>query len=273
MGDPQSLNRHTYTLNNPVKYRDPTGHYYCGDHYDPACLETDAEVKAYTRMEARRIQVKYNEIDDLEAMAQISDMYAAFYPDWDTFLSQMTWTFNGSETYGPSALVMAVVNNVLAAGKGNACDGVGRDPHDCRANDGLPHFRDIGFHPEFQDGHNQPYHAWGFIAQAVDFNWDPYNRESVHLGFAVGHFGNVVHELVQSALSSDPKKLGWGTSWQDYYLSHAGMEIGLAISLGGISAPSELGDILRYKLGPDGPGSNGAVSRTEQQWGPLTGSP
>ena len=26
-GDPQSLNRYAYTLNNPLKYRDPSGHW------------------------------------------------------------------------------------------------------------------------------------------------------------------------------------------------------------------------------------------------------
>ncbi len=30
-GNPQSLNRYSYGLNNPVKYRDPTGHYVCDE--------------------------------------------------------------------------------------------------------------------------------------------------------------------------------------------------------------------------------------------------
>lgn len=30
-GNPQSLNRYSYTLNNPIRYTDPTGHYECED--------------------------------------------------------------------------------------------------------------------------------------------------------------------------------------------------------------------------------------------------
>lgn len=34
--NPQALNRYAYTLNNPVRYTDPTGHVSCGDE-DPEC--------------------------------------------------------------------------------------------------------------------------------------------------------------------------------------------------------------------------------------------
>ncbi len=38
-GNPMAWDRYAYTLNNPVKYTDPSGHgAYCGDDYDPACL-------------------------------------------------------------------------------------------------------------------------------------------------------------------------------------------------------------------------------------------
>ncbi|MCP4529082.1 MAG: hypothetical protein GY833_24700, partial [Aestuariibacter sp.] len=48
--NPQSLNRFSYVVGNPLKYRDPTGHYYCGDIYDPACLETDDEKMAFSKI-------------------------------------------------------------------------------------------------------------------------------------------------------------------------------------------------------------------------------
>jgi hypothetical protein len=188
-------------------------------------------------------------INDLEAMAQISDMYADFYSDWPAFLGKMSWTFLGTKVYGPGTLISAVAGNAISNirnGPGCACNGIGRDPHDCSANQSRPHFQDRGFHPDFQDSHNQPYHAWGFVAQSVDFgyspvSWNPAYKSSTHSGVMIGHLGNITHELAQSALSRDPEGLGWGTSWQDYYLSHAGMNIGLAVSIGEISTPSEKG--------------------------------
>jgi len=46
-GDPQSLNRYAYTLNNPVRYTDPSGHWYGPDDYDEAGIETDDEAIAW----------------------------------------------------------------------------------------------------------------------------------------------------------------------------------------------------------------------------------
>jgi len=47
--NPQTLNRYSYTGNNPMRYVDPSGHIYGPDPYDPAALETDAERKAYAK--------------------------------------------------------------------------------------------------------------------------------------------------------------------------------------------------------------------------------
>ena len=33
-----------------------------------------------------------------------------------------------------------------------------REPHDCPNN--TAYFHDTGFHLDFRDGHNQPYHVW-----------------------------------------------------------------------------------------------------------------
>ncbi len=51
-GDPVSFDRYAYVRNNPIKYNDPTGHWYCGDQYDPACAENAQEMAQYQIMVA-----------------------------------------------------------------------------------------------------------------------------------------------------------------------------------------------------------------------------
>ena len=46
-GNPQSLNRYSYVLGNPLKYTDPSGHWSCSDAYDPGCAENAEELAAY----------------------------------------------------------------------------------------------------------------------------------------------------------------------------------------------------------------------------------
>ncbi|MCP4599293.1 MAG: RHS repeat-associated core domain-containing protein [Proteobacteria bacterium] len=111
--NPQSFNRYSYVVGNPLRYRDPTGHYYCGDIYDPACLETQEETNAYAKNEAQMIMQQLGGVDDVEAMAQISDLYAELYPDWGTFMRKMSWVFLGVEAYGPTVLISAVLDNMV----------------------------------------------------------------------------------------------------------------------------------------------------------------
>ena len=46
-GNPLALDRYAYVQNNSLRYTDPTGHWRCGDHYDPGCIETNGERAAY----------------------------------------------------------------------------------------------------------------------------------------------------------------------------------------------------------------------------------
>ena len=89
------------------------------------------------------------------------------------------------------------------------------------------------------------------------------------VGRLVGIIGNQGHEWVQSKLNIDN---GWGTSWQDYVLSENAMAVGLLVSAEAIK-PADLGDVMRYAFGPEGPGSIGALQQLEEKWKPLRGSP
>jgi hypothetical protein len=195
-------------------------------------------------------------VNDLEAMARIADAYARLYPSWELFLSQMSNTFLGVPVFGPATLVEAAIATRL-----NGCIGKGREPHDCPANEGQPYFQDTGFHLDYQDGHNQPYHVWGFIAQTA-YPFDEYTHLS---GVCFAHAGNIFHDIIQSRRFLAHED-GYGASWQDYFLSLAGIEIGSAISYGVIESPQELGRVLLKRLGPDGPGSSGSVHWWEEHW-------
>ncbi len=72
-GNPQALNRYAYVVGNPVRYNDPSGHWYGPDRYDPAGIETLEEDIAFWSMayrasgnDARSVQV------DLETLRKVS---------------------------------------------------------------------------------------------------------------------------------------------------------------------------------------------------------
>ncbi len=252
-GDPQALNRYSYALNNPLKYTDPSGH--------AVFVDTEAEVvvdRASGRLRPRNglaraqrsVLRDLGRVNDLEGQATISDLTASVYPEWGEFLPEMGEAFVGTRTTGPTALAAAA----LAGG----CAGLGREPHDCPSNE--YYFADTGFHPDFQDTRNQPYHVWGYIAQTAT----PGRPLTYVPGVALGIAGNLFHEIGQSVLGSTLGwfEHGWGTSWQDYTL----------ITNQAIT-PAELGDVMRSRLGPQGPGSRGRTQLLEQTLGPLAHSP
>jgi hypothetical protein len=51
-GYPGDLDRYSYARNSPLRYRDPTGHWSCGDQYDPGCAESPQELAQYQIMVA-----------------------------------------------------------------------------------------------------------------------------------------------------------------------------------------------------------------------------
>jgi RHS repeat-associated protein len=263
---PQSLNRFSYTNNNPINFIDLSGHKACESHDGTEC---DWRTP-YLWDQAERILGLLGGKNDLEAMARIIEAGARVYNNFSTLLPALSSVFLGVETSGPGTLVAAVK---LAGQYG--CAGVGREPRDCSTN--TEYFSDTGFHSDFRDFHNQLYHLWGYIANTAA----PGNHIAGFAGTLVGVQANGFHEQDQSIIASTARKLGfddwaddkgWGTSWQDYVLSEAGMRIGALITDQTI-APRELANIIRHTIGPQGPGSNGRLQRLQNYYGPLYGSP
>jgi len=108
-------------------------------------------------------------------------------------------------------------------------------------------FSDEGFLSDFQDGHNQLFHFWAYLATAASAEWE--NPLGTVLELTVSETANFYHEII----TQDS-----GSSWQDYGLAVSGMQTGLYIQLG-LTPPDQLGNYLRNTLGPNGQGSYGFV--------------
>jgi hypothetical protein len=261
----QSLNRYSYVLNQPMNYTDPSGHAVC------PYSECDIVVHPKTgHMQLRGNLYKAAEglvrelggKNDLEAMTSIIEAGAGAYRNFDRLLPQLSNIFLGVSEFGPGTLLDAA----LMSDK-NGCAGVGREPRDCAS--AKYYFTDTGFHPDFRDFHNQPYHLWGYIANTAA----PGNKANGLKGLEEAIFANIFHEYAQSRLASAGimKDRGRGTSWYDFVLSEAGMEIGILITDQAIT-PAELAGVIRERIGPSGPGSAGVLQIYQDQYGPLYGT-
>jgi hypothetical protein len=182
--------------------------------------------------------------DDSRALRDIIGVGESVFHEYGDLLPALTEIFNGNN----SANMLTIL---VSAGAG-PCEGIGRGKYDCAENEYS--FGDTGFHEDFQDnGNNQLFHVWPYIANVGG----AYSFGGAGLTAAQG--ANWFHEKIQG---------GDGASWNDYFMSQAGMEIGVGIVNGDI-APSELADYVYWRLGPEGPGSYGLVDYYTQTYGPL----
>ena len=238
--DPQSWDRYSYVRNNPVNRVDPSGH---ADQVFGGGCDDGKEVcqRKYVEGKASVILKRLGGRNDLEAMAQIVEITQSVYKTYDRMMPVLSKIFTGKEESSPQTVWNAAVNNT-------GCAGLGRDPgRDCPANAGLGNsFNDEGFHPDFQDGHNQLFHFWAYVATvaATDGPVPPIGQIT---GLVVSEVANVTHEII---VQDDQ------ATWQDYGLSVSGMQTGLYIGLG-VIPPDQLGNYLRGSLGPGGYGSYG----------------
>ena len=248
-----------YGLNNPSRYIDPSGHRACESRDGYEC---DWKTP-YLWDRAESILKRLGGKNDLEAMAKIVEAGARVYKDFDTLLPALSAVFLGVEASGPGTLWAAA----QSTRNGGGCAGVGRDPRDCSSNE--VSFTDTGFHLDFRDFHNQIFHLWGYIANTAS----PGDASGGLIGLEEAVLGNIVHEYVQSVIANmgTGDSLGWGTSWNDFVLSEAGMEIGVLITNQAIT-PSELAGVIRDRIGSNGLGSNGVLQVYENQYGPLYGT-
>jgi len=78
--NPQSLNRYSYVLNNPLRYTDPTGHKYCDDHDGGTCTRLSNSIEDT----ARKYRVRFggnwkgHVHEQLAVLAAIEDVGVAF---------------------------------------------------------------------------------------------------------------------------------------------------------------------------------------------------
>ncbi len=211
---------------------------------DGGCQDLDLCRQEFLDIRSNEILRKYGGKDDNKALKEIIKVGAALYHTYDAMLPALTRVINGNS----SAHLLTLY---ISSGVG-PCDGLGRGKYNCATNEYS--FADSGFHSDFQDNeNNQLFHVWPYIANVGG----KYSFGGV--GLTVAQFRNWYHET---------REKGSGASWNDYFMSQAGMEIGVGIANGEI-APDELADFVFWRLGPDGPGSNGMVDSYTTKYGPL----
>jgi len=94
-GDVPGWDRYAYVENNPLRYADPSGHWMCGDEYDPGCAETPFEMadylKATFQLRIPKVVKRWEEIKDdpadLLARAMLAEEGEKIYKDtWQDLL-------------------------------------------------------------------------------------------------------------------------------------------------------------------------------------------
>jgi RHS repeat-associated protein len=234
-GNPQALNRYSYTVNNPVKFVDPSGHIPCyGDGPDECSWAGYKDQPAGARRHSLRgyarfleKQVTVGEMTALDAVIDLWGFAGLYGKDAVTTSDDVSYTLVGSGG------TFTLLGGFLLKGK----EFLGG------ASLNLPNFGDTGFNPNYQDGHNQPYHFWANVNTTA---------QGGNLGKGIGLVANVVHEMADptEALKTPQER---GTSWEDYFLSLKGMEMGQMLRSGELTV-DQAGGWMRANLSaPAGP--------------------
>jgi hypothetical protein len=222
-GDPQSLNRFSYGLNNPVKYRDSSGHIPCYGDERGECSWAGTDRQPQGDSGRRRDISNYAHFvansaragatTDLEALASLTDFAAMFGTNAQTFADDVSYAIVGVGGAG------TVVNAALTTPPGFQ----------------RPPFRDTGFNRNYQDSDNQPYHFWSYVNTTA---------QTPVRGAGLSLIANVFHEGYDPA---EAFREPHGTTLEDYVLTFKGMELGEGLGLGSVT-PGQTGDWIRGNL-------------------------
>ena len=227
--NPQSLNLHTYVLNNPINFVDPTGQIACKDSSDPECIQKAQGL--YVEAFSLKMRVQTGVLLPVEALARLADSAVSSFGEADGFMWGMSNVLLGIDPNktSPWKLGLAGRYNIDSSAnpfwiKGNWLK--------YRHNPSLGgrHSERGDWRPDFWDGTpNQAYHFWYFASVGY---YD--NR-------FIGYAGNLVHDpyFLEGICGDDLTKLdaipGIGpsitgftteTSEEDYRLSLKGIELG-----------------------------------------------
>jgi RHS repeat-associated protein len=239
-GNSQAWDRYSYTLNNPIRYSDPTGHAVAdvggGCEYSAhICKKNYLYGKSQAIVKS---MINDKNRDDLEAMADIIDLGATLFKTNDELIPVLSGIFLGTE----ESNFLTVYNAATGVDK---CAAVGRAVGDCGDNAAKGWFGDEGFHQDFSDDQSQPFHLWAYLATAA--NTEGNGPASYLPGIGVNIVANVFHEIISP---DDPA----GATWQDLALTVAGSNIGTLVNIGAVP-PSQLGNTIRDYIGSNGPGA------------------
>jgi hypothetical protein len=245
--NPQALNRYSYVYDNPLKYRDPSGHwifeeepedplvYYGSDlgtlarswrPSSPNHVVEPAERQEVLERYAARLYAQRGEgrVTDLEFAAQLADYRASF---------------------GESKSFVDDISRIILGGRGGWHTLFYAPTHRHHLD-----LRDSDFTVFYRDGSNQVNHAW--------------------YGVHIGHFfGHELAERVQAAAHEAPNlpivgggrlaipgpggeiviAPGGGASYADYVLTRSGGTLGAGIRNKSVNI-EEVGTWIRANWGP-----------------------
>ncbi|HNT78903.1 MAG TPA: RHS repeat-associated core domain-containing protein [Anaerolineae bacterium] len=257
--NPQSLNRYSYVLNNPLGYTDPTGHRECGEYCDPNEITGSNQFPLYTYGLELKDDASLTPLDRLQLLLQ----YATGLYDFsdpaatDQFMIDITAVIHGY-VYPQQGRFHYGTNerNPYWLGHG------GFDPdynggNPCRAKGSC----EEGWSLLYADNSgNQAFHFWYYVAEAY---FD---------GRAIATVGNFLHdgratsigqqlytpynERFRPTLVSIIPRLPPMDEWasiEDFRLGQQGIYLGTLLHLFRWSAdgihPDQLGEWIQVNLG------------------------